>query len=287
MRTAERILGTRLWYRHAFYVSGAVNRSAFIRKFECFASPKTGYGLDLRLLCDWEAGKRSVSEGIVHRVDSQVPGTKDVFAIATLLKPKRLSAPAAGRAVQNLYVTQPDGRRFWILPYAGAPKTAGDEATSYTWDDSASLASRGDFPGFLAILTLLRESVACSDFHRVARYARDLYVTLPSVSRLKWVRPDIDLMLQCIEGMMIGIRWFPAHVAIDWDAFRSEMSNPKSWPDAPPWIIHITGDYTQRSSHQLLPRPVPLLDDVEPLQPYVRPPMRCEEQGSGLPRKFK
>jgi hypothetical protein len=278
MRTAARILGTRLWYRHALYVSGAVRRAEFTRKFERFASPETGYGLNPRLQCDWEAGKRSVSNVIVRRVEGLVGGTEDVLAIARLLKPKPMSAPAAGRTVENLYVAQPDGRRLWILPHIGAFETASGGATSYSWDDSASLASRGDFPGMLAILALLRESVARADFHRIARHAQDLYAILPSVARLGWVRPDVDLLLQCIEDMMVGIRWIPARITIDWDAFRAQMSNPRLWRDVPPWIVHSTDNFAQRSSHQLTLRPVPLLADVEPLRRYVRAPLRRDEQ---------
>ncbi len=287
MRTAERILGTRLWYRHALYVSGTATRDEFTRKFEFFASPETGYGLDPRLLRAWEVGRRYVSEGVVHRVDSQVPGTKSVFSVATLLKPRRLSAPAAVRAARDLYGAPSDGSRLWRLPHAVAFECADGEATAYAWTDSSSLASRGDFLGFLAILTLLRESIACADIHRVKQHAQDLYATLPAVSRLGWVRPDVDLLLQCIEDMMVGIRWVAACFPIDWDAFREQVSNPKPWQGVPPWVVGGTGDFAEGSAHRILQRPVPLLKDVEPLWRYVRRPAQLDIQRRGRQRSFR
>jgi hypothetical protein len=272
MRTAERILATRLWCRYALRVSGAASRDEFINKFESFASPKTGYGLDPRLLSAWEDGRRCVSEGMVHRVNSQVAGTRSVFAIAALLDRKRVSAPAARRAVQDLYTTLPDGSRLWALPRAGLSEVTDDGVQESDWADAAALASRGDFPGFLAIMTLLRESAATTDCGRIEQRARALYTALPAVAKLGWVRPDVDLLLQCIEDMMVGIRWISAATLIDWDAFRAQISIPRPWQGDPPWIVRTSGGLTGGSSPRLLRRPVPLLDDVVPLWRYVRPP---------------
>lgn len=258
MRTAWRILVTRLCIRYALWASQAVDHEAFLRKFDKFASRETGYGLDPRLVRAWETGRLSISEGLVHRIDTQVAGTTIVYALATLLRRQYLSAPNVRRVVEPI-CGQSGSDRWWKLP--SVPGEAHGTTTSYAWDDSASLVSRGDFHGFLAILALLRESVATRD-SRAGQYVRDLYTILPSVCRIPWVSQDMDLLLQCIEDMRVGVRWLPAFlITIDWGAFRDETTHPSSWEDVAPWIIGRTG---------YLDRPVPLLEDIVPLQPYVR-----------------
>jgi hypothetical protein len=268
MRTAWRILGTRLCIRYALWASQTAGFEEFICRFDCFASPKTGCGLDPRLLHAWDAGKRYISGGLVHRIDSQVAGTKIVYTIATLLQQQGLSAPAVRRVVKPIYA-QIEGTRLWKLPCLDVPGAADVVTASYGWADLPSLVSRGDFLGFLAILALLRESVAIRDLDCVRRYARGIYAILPSVCRICWVRRDVDLLLQCIEDMMIGIRWFLASTTIDWGVFREQISNPRPWAGVAPWIVGHASDLDIGSS---LPRPVPLLQDAVPLQPYVRLP---------------
>lgn len=268
MRTALRILATRLWWRHAFQMSGATTHAEFVRKFDCYASPKTGYGMDPRLLRAWEAGKRYVSRGIVHRVESRVPRTRYVFALVALLDSRRISAPAAGRLMENYFFTGPDGSRIWRLPSGKQDAVANKGPDSIAWDDSATLATRGDFLGLLAILVLLRQSMAHAELKCVRKHAKCLYAALPTVSRIEWVLPDIDLLLQCIEQMH-GIYWLPAHFEIDWKIFRAQILNPKPWVGRPPWILDADAGLFGGDWHRCPARPVPLLETVEPLWPYI------------------
>lgn len=270
MRTVERILGTRLWYRYALLKSGAGCQRGFIDRFERFASSRSGYGLDPRRVCDWAVGRQPVSKGMVQRVESEVPGTKDVFAIASLLMPKALSAPAVERVVRHLYVIEPDGGRYWMLPSIGASGASDDRTTPCVWEDAASLVLRGDFSGLLAILALLRMSVARSELEQIGHYAQHLYAVLPSVSRFSWVRPDVDLLLQCVEDMMVGIRWLFARVMVDWEAFRAQIREPKPWEGRPPWIFDESS-LSAKALPRYLPRPLPLLEGVVPLRPWVHP----------------
>ena len=285
MRTPERILGTRCCIRYALSASNATSLDRFILKFERFTSLEGECWLDRRLALAWRSGKRSISEALVERVDRQVPGTKIVYAIATLLRQKSLSAPGARRVVTPIWA-QTDGKRLWKLPCLDTFGAAGG-VTSYEWADSASLVTRGDFHGFLAILALLRESVAIRDFGSSRSYALDLYAILPSICRIAWVHRDIDLLLQCVEEMMVGIPWIFARVTIDWDAFLEQVLNPKPWRDVPPWIVHGADDSAEASSNRRPLRPVPLLKDMEPLWRYVRPPRQREKQCSGPSRKFR
>lgn len=279
MRTALRVLTTRLWWRHAFQLSGAATHVEFIRMFDCYASPTTGCGLDPRLLRAWETGKRYVSRGIVHRVESRVPGTRYVFALAALLDSRRISAPAAGRLMENYFLARPDGSRIWRLPYDKLGEVADEGPVSIAWNDSVRLATRGDFLGLLAILVLLCQSMAHSQVERVRKHAKCLYSALPSVSKIDWVLPDIDLLLQCIEQMMHGIYWLPAHFGINWKVFRAQVLNPKPWKGKPPWILGADVDLFGRDWHRCLARPVPLLKTVEPLWSYIvdaKPPVTVE-----------
>lgn len=269
MRTALRILATRLWWRHAFQLSGAATHAEFVRRFDCYASPKTGYGMDPRLLRAWETGKRYVSRGIVHRIESRVPGTRYVFALAALLDSRRISAPAAGRVVQDYFFTRPDGSRVWRLPCDKPSEVVNEGSVSIAWDDSVTLAIRGDFLGLLAILVLLRQSMAHTQLERVRKHAKYLYAALPSVSKVEWVLPDIDLLLQCIEQMMHGIYWLPAHLGINWKIFRAQVLEPKPWEGRPPWILDAGDDLFGGDSRRCPARPVPLLKNVEPLWPYI------------------
>lgn len=267
MRTAWRILGTRLCIWYALWASQAATFTEFIGKFEGTESPRGGWGLDRRLLDEWKAGGRYISDDWVRLVDGEVAGAGVVHTIASLLQRNHLSAPDVQRTVKPI-CERTVGSRLWKLPCLNAPGAMGDEMTSYAWTDSASLVLRGDFLGFLAILALLRESIAIRNFGCSSGYARDLYAILPSVCRIGWVRQDVDLLLQCIEDMMVGIRWYGALTVIDWDAFRGEISNPRPWVGDPPWIVGHVADCARE--RPLTKRPVPLLEDVVPLEPYVR-----------------
>jgi hypothetical protein len=284
MRTDWRILGTRCCVGYALHASQAANRKEFLRKFEDFASPETGgWGLDPRLLRAWEAGRRYISKGLVYRIETQVAGTKIVYVIAALLQRTYMSAAGVKLIVEPL-CTRTEGVRWWKLPCLDATFATGDATRLYEWRDSASLVMRGDFPGFLAILALLRISVINFDYYHVRRYAQDLYAILPSVCRIGWVRRDVDLLLQCIEDKMKGIRWFPAQITIDWDAFREEVIHPRPWTGTPPWILGFSSDVATPSQTQ---RPVPLLEDVVPLQRYVRGPSPVRRLSDRKIRAFK
>lgn len=259
-----RILATRCSFRFALSASNSTTVDDFIDKFERGESASGNFWLDRKLAYRWQAGKSAITNRLLKRVAREVEGTQFVFALATLLRKKRLSVPGARSVVAPLW-TRTDGSRNWMLPCLHADSAAGGALTSYAWDDSASLMQRGDFYGFLAILTLLRESVTLSR-SRAYQYARDLYAILPSVCRISWVREDTDLLLQSIEDMGRGLRWAPFFlVGIDWNAFREEILAPRPWAGVTPWIVGWANVMATQ-------RPVPLLDDIAPLQPHVRSP---------------
>jgi len=215
----------------------------------------------------WKSGRRSVSIGVAHRIESQIANTEYVLAVSKLLSPGHLTAPDARKAVRSFYVEQPDGTRCWALPPPGGPLAPHGEVARYAWDDSTALALRGDFPGLLAIMVLLREAVAGREFLRSRQFAEDLFTALPYVCREQWVRPDVDLLLQCIEEMMYGhgIRWLLAQIRVDWGAFRAQILTPTPWCGAPAWVrTGCAAEYMQIPT-----RPVPILEGIEPLQPWV------------------
>lgn len=267
MRTEFRILATRLWVRHARKASGDIREKNFIERFDAwYASSESGYGLKPTLLSEWKRGKRSVSETWVNRVELAIPGTKWVHSIGTLITPNRLSANAARGAVSQFFVTLPNHERRWVMPFDGV-------STPTEWEDSAALAQRGDFAGFIAILALAREAFAERKFDRLCLHMTDLYTLLPSIARLEWVRPDVDLLLQCIEDMMAkDLRRLIARVEIDWQAFRSQVVAPQRWDGQPPWIVTMSDKGGENTSGRLLRRPVPLIVGTKPLVEYVRTP---------------
>ncbi|WP_146217376.1 hypothetical protein [Dyella sp. AtDHG13] len=271
MSSAARILGTRLWLRLVLAMLGITKASKLVDELDKpYSQLNFAYGIDRRGPESWEKGKAAVWTRTAHRVESRVPNTEYVLGIYRLLSPGALSAPAALRAVQGLYRQQIDGEKSWALPPPGFFRPPSVEVVFYAWEDSASLARRGDLLGFLAILALLRTAVARSEFQRSAELAIHMYTALPSVCRLAWVRPDIDLLLQCIEDMMGvgGIRWFFTRILIDWEAFRAEVLMPTAWQGTPPWILSRDVAEGRPAS----PRPVPLLEDVVPLHHWVRRP---------------
>ena len=212
------------------------------------------------------------------RIDKRAQGAKLIFcATTTLLKEQRLSAPKARESVRALWEQTAHGRQWKIASTIASDNSSG-AWLKYAWDDSAALASRGDIHGFLAILTLVRESVAI-DQGKCWAYMQDLYVILPAVCRASWVRQDADLLLQCIEDMRDAFRWYRrlSPFSIDWDAFLEEILAPRPWSDVPPWIV---GFSTERSAVNLqLRRPVPLLEGLAPLS-WVRVPKPKLEVGS-------
>ncbi|MEY2170628.1 MULTISPECIES: hypothetical protein [unclassified Rhodanobacter] len=147
----------------------------------------------------------------------------------------------------------------------------GSAHTYSPWTVPAETAPRGDFVKFVVILVLVREAFACADFDLLDLHVRDLYTLLPCIAQLDWVRPDVDLLLQCIEDMMARSRWGPSRVEIDWKVFRSQVENPQPWDGHPPWIVSTRGERAESRSNQLLRRPVPLFEGIEPLAEYVRP----------------
>jgi len=235
-----------------------------------FASPATGLGIDSRLMDAWGEGTRYVSDGMVHRVGSQIPGTALVFAVATLLRQRHVSGVAAQRAVQELFVTDAYGCRSWRLRPTHASCEKNGSVDEYAWIDSPALSARGDFLGFLAVLALLREAVAIRDNDRAAQHARDLYAMLPSVVAIVWVLPDVDLLLQCLEDMKQGLRWMCASVAIDWQLFQKQILEGDVGPHGAPWIVSNCSTLRVAGAIKSPQRPVPLLQGVVPLQPHVR-----------------
>lgn len=285
MLTAARILGTRLWYRHLLSRLAITKSSKLLDALDASSSKwNSAYGIDERGPPSWECGEKSVSMGIARRVESQIVNTEYVLIVSVLLSPCALTAPAARRAVQRFYFQQLDDTRLWELPPPGLPPASCGEVVRYAWEDSASLALRGDFPGLLAILALLREAVAGRDFARSRQFAQDLYTALPSVCGQAWVKPDVDLILQCIEEMMSGrgIRWLPCHIRIDWDVFRAQMQKPATWCGTPPWIL--TGHAVEGGRATI--RPVPLFEDIEPLHPWVRRPATRQGTAKRSPKGF-
>lgn len=271
MRTAARVLATRLWIRHALLCSCAGTHEQFISLFDRYASPRTGYGLDPRLLRDWKAGRRYVSAGMVHRVESCVPGTKYVYATSKLLGLKKLSAPGARRAIPEFVTTSATGQRVWCFGVLGNRSARGDEPESYAWKDSSALAERTDFAGFVAILTLLRETMAVVlGDDKPEDHATALYTILPAVLRLPWVQPDADLLLQCIEDVCHRFPFVSVSLDIDWEGFRRNVDHPEPWHGRSPWILvaqdRILGSNGERARQA---RPVPLIEGTRPLVPYT------------------
>lgn len=227
-------------------------------------------GLNRDAVRAWEAGKAAMSPGLAKRIDGRAQGTELIFsATTTLLKEGRLSAPKARESVQALWEQTKRGRQ-WKLPSTDTFNNSNGAWLKYAWDDSVALASRGDIWGLLAILALVREAAA-TDGRKCWDFMRDLYVILPAVCRVSWVRRDADLLLQCVEDMRNAFRWHCQlpYFSIDWNTFREEVSAPRPWSDVPPWIVDFA---TERASVNLQLRcPVPLVKGVAP-SPRVRVP---------------
>jgi hypothetical protein len=112
-----------------------------------------------------------------------------------------------------------------------------------------------------------------------------LYCAVPAVARLGWVRPDVDLLLQCIEQVMAGIRLFPIRVAVKWEMLRERILAPTYEPNPRFWVrdlvtgewVNKPADLIERDPENWQARPVPFLSGVEPLEPYViRPKPKTE-----------
>ena len=270
MRTAVRILATRLWYRHVLlHVTPEPSVKALISLFADFSTVHSGAGLDRRLVLRWATGETYVGGGHIRRVESRLPGTEIVYSIATLLRPGALSRGRAIAAVAALTEPVASGCRGWALPALGAIASEAGDLSRFAWGDSAGLASRRDFLAFLAVLALLRQAASARSFDDVRRHATNLIEMLPEVASLGWVRPDVDLLLQCLGDLMSGPRWVSVPRSIDWGAFRRRIDpyrfgNPQSLPLInPKFLLEESGAFGSG-------RPLPLLPDVTPLWTYVR-----------------
>lgn len=202
MRTRLRLLGTTLWLRYARLTSGDAKVSEFVKRFDGYVLAESDYGMNPCAMRAWADGVCSVSEGMVDRVESRVPGTKYVCAISALLTPSRLSGPASRRLLAAYIVEATEGVRTWHFPDSGRSHASTDDCEPCRWDDSERLGSRGDFLGFLAILVLMREAMARNAVGDFQKHATNMYQALPAIIRLPWVLPDSDRLVWCIEQFL-------------------------------------------------------------------------------------
>jgi hypothetical protein len=182
------------------------------------------------------------------------------------------------------YIVNVDGTLSWRFPNDGRLDGIDRLPALRGWDDSERLVERGDFFGMLAILALLREAAAQSRYDDIRRHTKNLYRSLPAVMRLSWVRPDVDLLLQCIEQVKT-IRFYPFRIALNWEAFRAQIlapmyePNPRFWERDPVTqeFVNKPADLMESDPENWHERPVPLLPGVEPLEPYIiRPKAKTE-----------
>lgn len=198
MRQPADMLATKLWRRNAIAVSGATSDRKFAAKMDAYASTDGGYGLDLRLIAAWKAGRYAVSEGTVRRVENCVPGTMYVYLVGQLIKPQHLSAPAVLRHVSDLIEKSEDKTSWcWRLPGAVA-----GQVVTYRHNDAQSLMERGDFYSVVTLLALLRMSIARSGLGSRLELLAHLYCSLVAAARLPWVLPDLELLLDCITAAL-------------------------------------------------------------------------------------
>lgn len=202
MRSARHTLATKLWLRHALFLTGDVTSASFISRFHDFQLEESGCGIDPRSMRAWQRGRYGVSPGLLQRVESKVPGTKYVYSLASLLDPRVLSASAARNLVLDLFT---QGGPEWEPKWRFGPANQGQ--AEYAWDASELLSRRADFQGFIAVLVLVRESMAACSPESYNRHLLSLTAALQHVTKLSWVKADSSSLRQSVTHLLTRNVW--------------------------------------------------------------------------------
>lgn len=71
------------------------------------------------------------------------------------------------------------------------------------------------------------------------------------------------------------------------NAHRAQISKPSTWQGRPPWIVGAFSIPADRRSLQFQSRPVPLLENVEPLWRWVHQPVPLRKQSPKRPFRLE
>lgn len=89
--------------------------------------------------------------------------------------------------------------------------------------DSDMLFARGDLYGFMGILGLVREAEALRDEHGYRYYLAQLFRAFPAVARLTWIRPHLEIFIECLERLQSRTPSTFVRVSVRWDVIRRQI----------------------------------------------------------------
>lgn len=278
MRTQVEILTARLCWRFARSRHSGDTLEEFLNRFARYQSSTSGYTIAPGLINGWESGTRGISKGWARRLNSVCFGTEHVYLLREFLRLHRQRSKNALALMKEheLLAESDHGVLRWQFPKDGQKAENASPAASYR-DGTDEPRKHGGFYSMLAILALIRDLRRQKRAFFVAqRYIEDLYRLLPEVVRLAWVKPDADLLLQCIEDMLRSRKLVVGYLPVNWSVFQTLASMPIGGCTSCFCLEGLTTagqlpDVIGHHGARAEARPVPIFTDGPALHKWVRP----------------
>lgn len=225
-QTPERRLRGRLWFSYVLHSQEwDVNE---------FADQGIRNSLDYhRLVPKWESGKLVPDYTSAKELEADRPGTIWAFELPLfpLLANKELSVREIWRLMRP-YMTG-ESLPYWSFPN---DKTRDHEITILK-EDSQGLFQQGDIYGFMAILSLVRESETLRDTDMHLAHLANLFRAVPAIGKLPWIKPHVPLLRECLEIISSRRPSALVDIRVDWDVIQKQIEDPEFSPNRElrPW----------------------------------------------------
>lgn len=186
-----------------------------------------------RLAPKWASGELIPTGKSVRKLDKDYPDTAWVYQLPLfeLLANRRLAIPEIGRLMQPY--TEKHSLPYWSFPN---DETRDHEIAIFK-EDSQGLFQQGDIYGFMAILSLVRESETLLDPDIHLAHLANLFRAVPAIGKLPWIKPHIPLLRECLETIRSRRPSALVDIRVDWDVIQKQIEDPKFSPNREkrPW----------------------------------------------------
>lgn len=183
-----------------------------------------------RLVRKWLSGETIAGSHSVESVERRLPGSRKTydFELFALLDNRPLPLQRIERLL-NPYVVTPalrNGFTTWRFPNDRKLKEEGRYKRISWRADIASLLTRTDLYGFMAIVGLVREAEAKEDWETHRQRCAEMVRALPIVARLSPLRDHFQLLSDCVLIIMHRHPFMGMFMDINWDVVKRCSVSP-------------------------------------------------------------
>lgn len=216
-KTGPRLLRTHALLDYALHLSQCDNLNAFAAEYLNNSSPSDVYR--------W-VRKHAINRSSVLAISDRLPGLLELYDLPlfTLFEDR----PLGRRAIESLLAPYQTGDELspWKFPNDEELRDEGCHVSTCSWIDSASLVSRGDIYGFMAIVGLVRWAEAVKDGQSHIFHVGNMYRAFPAVARLPWFRKHYELLQNCVTAIHRRVYTSVLLNRVDWDVIRRQIEAP-------------------------------------------------------------